>query len=55
VGEIYRDLVAPTAIWVNLGLLNADSHLKGGSGILKTRFPNSRPAEHCTTKPTDKQ
>jgi len=38
-GELYRELAAPTAKWVNLQLLNADGNLKGGSAPLKTRFP----------------
>lgn len=36
--EIYRDLATQTAKWVNRELLNADGNMKGGSGILKTRF-----------------
>jgi len=38
VGQIYREIAAPTATWVNRELLNADGNLKGGSNLLKTRF-----------------
>ncbi len=38
VGEIYREIAARTAAWVNRESLNADGNLKGGSNLLKTRF-----------------
>ena len=38
-GEIYRQIAAPSAQWVNRELLNTDGSLLGGQGILKTRFP----------------
>jgi len=36
--EIYRELAAPTARWVNRELISASGTLKGGTGVLKTRF-----------------
>ncbi len=38
--EIYRDLAVQTTQWVNRELLNADGNMKGGSSVLKTRFPD---------------
>jgi phenylacetic acid degradation operon negative regulatory protein len=37
--EIYRELATPTSEWVNRELLNTNGNMKGGSSILKTRFP----------------
>lgn len=44
-GRLYRELAGPTSKWVNRELLNADGVLKGGSAILKTRFPQSATAD----------
>jgi phenylacetic acid degradation operon negative regulatory protein len=38
--EIYRSLAVQTTQWINRELLNADGKMKGGSGMLKTRFPD---------------
>ena len=37
-GEVYRQIAATSAQWVNRELLNADGLLPGGQGILKNRF-----------------
>jgi phenylacetic acid degradation operon negative regulatory protein len=39
--EIYSELAAQTARWVNRELFNADGHMNGGSNDLKKRFSNS--------------
>jgi phenylacetic acid degradation operon negative regulatory protein len=44
-GRLYRELAGPTSKWVNRELLNADGDLKGGSAILKKRFPLSATAD----------
>jgi phenylacetic acid degradation operon negative regulatory protein len=38
-GDIYRGLATRTRKWVNRELLNAGGQMKGGSKILKSRFP----------------
>ena len=37
-GEIYRNIAATSAQWVNRELLNTDGLLQSGPGILRTRF-----------------
>ena len=38
--EIYRGLAGRTTEWINSEMLNAEGSMKGGSGILESRFTN---------------